>query len=881
MRNFIATILLFFTFNTIVSAQESAWYLEPFSYSLYKEGQLNTFGIQTERLIVEAENAKVSAFLFKPQTLEFMNYLKRFGATVQTQLEKITPVLTSGSSSDVGLFIIAKSDKPTDFTATFGYVEYKIDADQELDENTRKLAELYYAIVSGIWCNRMSQINAPGWQVFQMQQESLDKITAEQLKLNGIEAEFIPQKETVERFGMPRNMITAPFDFFSGVSAIERNLDLNDRMNFTGIRERTINVERVPGISVDEIDWKSLIDDSSRPKLDPLARFVPEDQHYVVFRTVKDAQSVLHKVDKIGLHAFVSPVSGLGATFLGSKPSFLERYFQQLKLTPEIFDALVENVNVKSVAITGSDPYLYEGTDIAFIFETNQPDKLVEEFKGRADFVRIAPNAVMLCNSPTQTDRILQTAAGKAPSLVELDEFRYFRDRYKFDDPEETVFVFLSDATIRRWCSPRWRIGQTRRLEQKNRLVFLNEKHFSELVLNKTNSLETVSYVGQDVDPDLQAEYTYTPTASGYKNDVYGTYVSMTPIIDLHIDKISAQEQTAYETWRRRFESTWQGKFDPIAIRLCIGENEIKTDLTIMPLNQSTLRNLRWIIDNVTTLPENAPSYSVSGQTILGVNLTPLENSEPRVYAFISVEQLAWLDGYITVYADFEPEYFMHLEKNKPKKIVRFARQENATATEQEKPKEPDFVPLVIEIGSKDSKKSKKFLLDMLSEFSSHPNELTYHEYNGQEYMAIENIMNTSVYAAACENRLLVAFNESAMKRAIDKKPMSGAESSWNGATFAMKLDRFGLNVFDQFMKQQADQAIAKAKNRNAYIYEYYNKNYPNASAQEIHARLFGEILLKPNEITVESPLEELDGIRFEATLDDNNLRVRSWVQYY
>src|SRR5205823_1145147 len=57
-----------------------------------------------------------------------------------------------------------------------------------------------------------------------------------------------------------------------------------------------------------------------------------------------------------------------------------------------------------------------------------------------------------------------ETHQGKAKSIASLDEFTFFRDRYRRGDAGETAFLFLSDPTIRRWCGPRWRIADSRRV---------------------------------------------------------------------------------------------------------------------------------------------------------------------------------------------------------------------------------------------------------------------------------------------------------------------------------------------------------------------------------------------------------------------------------
>src|SRR5205823_562567 len=71
-------------------------------------------------------------------------------------------------------------------------------------------------------------------------------------------------------------------------------------------------------------------------------------------------------------------------------------------------------------------------------------------------------DAVVATNSLAQLQRLADVqAGGKAISAAQ--EYTFFRDRYRKGDAAESGFVVLTDATIRRWCSARWRIADSRR----------------------------------------------------------------------------------------------------------------------------------------------------------------------------------------------------------------------------------------------------------------------------------------------------------------------------------------------------------------------------------------------------------------------------------
>jgi hypothetical protein len=68
--------------------------------------------------------------------------------------------------------------------------------------------------------------------------------------------------------------------------------------------------------------------------------------------------------------------------------------------------------------------------------------------------------------------------SGKKPNLASLDEYSFFRSRYlRSADVEEQAFLMVTDAAIRRWCGPAWRIGASRRTRAAAALSELQARH--------------------------------------------------------------------------------------------------------------------------------------------------------------------------------------------------------------------------------------------------------------------------------------------------------------------------------------------------------------------------------------------------------------------
>ncbi len=174
----------------------------------------------------------------------------------------------------------------------------------------------------------------------------------------------------------------------------------------------------------------------------------------------------------------------------------VEQYQKQLGLTMSSIARLLGPQFVTSVALTGSDPYFPIGTDVAVLFESPQPAALENLLLGRIALAAVAAKnakpvsgevaglkyrgflspdrsmssyiaqldgAVIVTNSTYQLGRLAEARKDTSKSIAALPEYIFFRTRYRLGDREETALALLSDATIRRWCGPRWRIADSRR----------------------------------------------------------------------------------------------------------------------------------------------------------------------------------------------------------------------------------------------------------------------------------------------------------------------------------------------------------------------------------------------------------------------------------
>jgi uncharacterized protein (TIGR03000 family) len=280
------------------------------------------------------------------------------------------------------------------------------------------------------------------------------------------------------------------YSFLTGGRAVTENLDLNEYQSSAAISSRTIRADSVRGINVPAFNWQPLMP-SEQPALDPLAAIIPADQHAVFFPSIQEAYALA----ELATDSETVFLRLLDPQTVRSR--IRQRYEQQFGISLDGLVALLSPDRSKRVALTGSDAYVAMGTDAAILIESSQPSELAKRlaeqiasrWKGATEvkvtswtsggmtatgvtsadrrvcnYVAALPQAIVLTNSVQQLQCLADVQTGSQASLASLPEFTFFRDRYRLDDPNESAFVVISDATIRRWGSPRWRIGQARRL---------------------------------------------------------------------------------------------------------------------------------------------------------------------------------------------------------------------------------------------------------------------------------------------------------------------------------------------------------------------------------------------------------------------------------
>ncbi|HEX3358210.1 MAG TPA: hypothetical protein VHS31_14655 [Tepidisphaeraceae bacterium] len=719
------------------------------------------------------------------------------------------------------------------------------------------------------------------------------------------------------------------YALFTGGRAVAENLQLDRAIAATKNEQPTIDISSIHGLNAAEIDWKPLIKDL-HPQADPLAEIIPADQHAILFPTFNAFMTVLDTADAQGTPVLqlVEPRSEDAGT--------KARYQRQLGLDLSALSKLLGPAMVDSMAITGSDPYLRVGSDVAILFQTKQPDVLrnllqakillsagkANRETGNAEglqytsfksedgtlrsYLASIDSAVIVTNSPAQLAILARVIAKKSPALTSAPEYTYFRNRYPCGDENESAMIILTDATIRRWCSPRWRVADSRRTRAAAIMSDLQARN-TDALINGTSPQFDPSQLPQSLGK-------ITFNKQRVQSSVYGSLDFMTPISELPIDHVTQSEKEAYERWRDDYQDYWRWAFDPIAAKLTVNDRQLSLDLSVIPLiagsDYSTLINLtkgeslepdagdphpdlmHWVI----ALNRKSEEMQSAGNFLNGA--MPSFNPDP----------LSWLGHAAAIYADDDP-FWAELLKQKPEQVENFMEQSLYR------------LPVGLYVQSDSPLKLTLFLTAMRALVEQSAPQMTEWQalkHADRAYVKItpstqaakeqKELEHLSIYYAATPKALIISFNESVIQRALDREVASTQPATtqpaapWLGSSAAMRVQRQMVDILQHGLAEQFSQTLRNRSWSNLQILNEYKRRYPNEDPVKLHQRLWATTLTCPaggtyvwneQDQTMESTifgspttpkepnhlptlLDNFSGLDAGITFQDNGLRARA-----
>ncbi len=677
--------------------------------------------------------------------------------------------------------------------------------------------------------------------------------------------------------------------------AISENLSLDQRLTETRDGQSTVPISSLPGITVRSFDWKSLTR-NLHPQVDPLASYVPADQHAVFFRSVADGI-------KLGKHAGEKETVILRLLQPRSENHRTgQRYERQMCVSLDRMEQLLKPSLVQSVALTGSDIHASMGTDVAVLFESPRPAMLAELLREEiasvakrhaearfvhgeigglpyhgvqspdrrvSSYVASVDDFVVLTNSMYQLRRIADVRSAREPSLGGSREYIYFRDRYPIGDAEETGLVVISDAAIRRWCGPRWRIGQARRI--RNAAV-LSE---AQAIYVDSSLNSPLAGLPRGMFPDFVAG------TGGIYSPLHGSLDFMTPVAELPLDRVTPAEASAYRRWRTAYQRKWTVAFDPIAMRLGVGDDGVSADVTVMPLTvRSSYSQLRSIVQGASISLPDGESPDALARITLAVN----KKSEPmRSYLMFAAmalreqrdtigdDPLGWFGGTVTVYVDDDPFWkeFPAISEDERSRMLK---------SPQVRPLVLLQMPVGIELEVTSGLKLAKFLSGLRAFLEQTiPGMLTWESrtYRDEPYTkvslrealkfeisqeirdALQGLDSPSIYYTASGTALTIAFRESVLQRAIDRRigrprghqepvgQRSTEEQTVRGENVTVHVEQHCLTLLSQITGDYRE-LMQQRSWANLPILNEWKRLFPNKDPIGLHESLWQTKLLCP-----------------------------------
>ncbi|MHB0957344.1 MAG: hypothetical protein ACYC0X_24975 [Pirellulaceae bacterium] len=691
--------------------------------------------------------------------------------------------------------------------------------------------------------------------------------------------------ENVPRAGRwaPTGELADTYALFTGGRAMSENLQLDRVLPSLEERQETVELSSLEGIDIREIDWKPLLE-GLQPELDPLAYKIPADQHAVFFPSFNAAVRV---ADELTAHSAV--VLGLAEPRSTNAGTF-ERYQQQLCLSLSSLTRLLGPTVVQSVAMTGSDPYFRTGTDVAVLLETADSATLqnllwaqvalaagaradAKSLEGEVDglsyrgvvtpdrslscYIAKMDQLVIVANSLHQLHQLVNVTSGKVKSLAALDEFLFFRARYPRHEEDESALVFLSDATIRRWCGPRWRIATSRRTRDAAVVAELQATQLDRLVSRQVEPGPLYT------DLPIAKNGELTLTHRGVRSSSLGSLDFMTPLAEMHIERVTQAEAEAYRQWRERYQQIWRWAFDPIALRLTVKPERLAMDLSIMPLIWGTeYRSWIGVSQGAVIAPDAGDPHDALAHVILAINtqsetLQRQSNFAQAMTGGLRLDPLGWLGNSVSLYLDDSP-FWDELAKVETEQREEFLEEQGWR------------VPLAIQADVASGWKLTGFLaalrgfIEQVAPGMLAWESLTYHE---QPYVKItpteraigqaEPIRKLAIYYSVSGKSFTISLNEDVLQRAIDRElergkavaagqPPAPPRQPWMGQNVALQFEQKVLQVLAHFGRSEYQRLMQTRAWSNLPILNEWKRRYPTHDPVALHEEFWHTRLICP-----------------------------------
>jgi hypothetical protein len=417
----------------------------------------------------------------------------------------------------------------------------------------------------------------------------------------------------------------------------ERKRRENEQRAREYLKQKSVAVASLSGPTIQGHPWEKMLAEKTRngraPEISSLAKLVPEDFYFVEFRSLTKLLDFADNSDVWSAHFFNQAFQQSHSQNLSER---LKKQFalETSALLRPFYDLAVENV-----AVTGSDLFIREGSDVTLIFKLRQSqlarmrlDSMLESAaKANADAKRINGNyqgvdyahvtnadrslsvisaypSADICirsNSLAAFKAVVDAINGRNEKsatvrrLGEATEFAYIRTLMPRGAAEEDGFVYLSDPFIRRLVGPQLKLAERRRMLVYNHLrmighaalMFRTEHGRPPQSLKELAEKKCAPGTFGAGNLTAADGGTYSLSADGLHgvHSRYGQMGFLTPNIELPVSEVTGREAYEYTQFLNEYNQYWRQYFDPIALRLRSNAQQYRVETIILPLIDNSI----------------------------------------------------------------------------------------------------------------------------------------------------------------------------------------------------------------------------------------------------------------------------------------------------
>jgi hypothetical protein len=386
----------------------------------------------------------------------------------------------------------------------------------------------------------------------------------------------------------------------TGWAAVQETLQTERELWYSApARQASVPIDKLQPPSLKHHPWGDMLAKlSGSPAAEPLAADVPAEFYYVRAAGLGPLLELLDQADGWGTAAS-QILDGVA-----EERDLAARYETQLALRRSALTRALGPSVVGEVAVAGSDPYVRDGTDVTLLMRVKQRavfeaalaatqaelekdhGALVHESRDHGGTsVRVARSqdgavrqqratagdVEVVSNSPSAIDAVLDAMAGKHARLSDEPDFRFMLARDAGERAD--VLAFLGDRFVGEAVGPRQKILDLRReaagaeLRQLGYAALLfglmqgrSAYRPDEIVAAGLLAPEELNHANGEA---IAWQVGSAPRSS------WGTLAAMTPLIDRPApDRVTPDEQVAYENFARSYQQNFTHYIDPAAVRV-------------------------------------------------------------------------------------------------------------------------------------------------------------------------------------------------------------------------------------------------------------------------------------------------------------------------